>query len=100
MARKTGGLFGGRRIATSLVAALSPRPVLSPTRQLVGTPARIISAPVLLPASQVSSWRRDVGDNTSLVKSRSKSSRIADGVVVSRSSHGMALFKSGSLPLH
>src|SRR4029450_1579571 len=97
MARKIGGLFGGRRPATSFVAPLLPRPVLSPTRQVVGTPARIICAPVLLPASHVSSWRRDARDNTSLVRSRTKSSRIAAGVVGPPSSPGMAVFKSGSM---
>jgi hypothetical protein len=84
-------------MAISFVAPFDPRPVLSPTLHVFGTPARIIDPPVSLRCNQSSSLRRDASDKASPSNSLCMSEEIAAGVVVSRSSPGMALFNSGSI---
>jgi hypothetical protein len=61
------------------------RPVVAPTSFVANTPGRRNTGVNHLcagPVSHFSSWRWEAGDNTSPVKSRTKSSRIAAGVVV------------------
>ena len=84
-------------MAISFVAPFDPRPVLSPRTQFFGMPARIIGPPVSLRCNQSSSWRRDASDKASPSNSLCMSEQIAAGVVVSRSSPGIALFNSGSI---
>ena len=84
-------------MAISFVAPFAPRPVLSPTLHVFGTPARIIDPPVSLRCNQSSSLRRDASDKAWPSNSLCMSEEIAAGVVVSRSSPGMALFNSGSI---
>ena len=53
--------MGGQRMPMSLVEPWSPVPVLSPTRQLAGTPARRRVPPVVLARSHSVSWSREDG---------------------------------------
>ena len=92
----TGARPGGQRTPTSLVALLPPVPVLSPTRQPFGTPARSRLSPVLLATSHAVSCSREEAESASPRTVRRSNSTIAAGVVVSRGSPGRASFNSVS----
>jgi len=93
MATEIGARPGGRRMATSFVAPLPHRPVLSPTVHFGGTPPRIIDAPVAFLGANLQADNETIEIAHRLQKS-TKSACIDAGVVVSRSSPGMALFNS------
>src|SRR4030095_11932682 len=92
-----GALLGGQITATSLVVPRSPAPVLSPTRQSFGKPARNRVSPVLLAINHAVSCSRDAADNAVVPRMRAcKFEAIAFGVVVSRESSGKASLGEGS----
>ncbi len=78
-------------------AVLPLLPVLSPTRQSLGRPARNRLSPVLQPSIQPVRRSREFGDKTfPRIKCR-RVPAIAAGVVVSCGSEGGERFNSGSL---
>src|SRR5215211_5995811 len=81
---------------TSLVALWPPVPVLSPTRQSLGTPARSRLSPVLLATSHAVSCAREGAESASPSTVLRNRSNIARGVVVSRGSPGWASFNAVS----
>ena len=83
-------------MATSFVALLPPEPVLSPTRQPAGSPARSRASPVLQPTSHAVSRAREAGASASPSSRLRGGPAIATGVVVSRGSPGAASFNSVS----
>src|SRR5581483_6614597 len=87
----------GQMTATSLVVPFSPDPVLSPTRQSRGSPARSLVSPVLLPISQPTRYSWEAGDKALPVTSVRRLASIARGDVVSRGSSGTASLRAGSL---
>jgi len=94
---KMGALFGGQKIPMSPIAPFSPVPVLSPARQSFGTPARKRFPPVSHFSSQPISRLRLAGSKNLPVSSPFIKFSMAVGLVVSRTSPGSALFKSGSV---
>ena len=80
----------------SLIAPLSPLPLLSPPFQDFGRPARTRSSPVREAVIQSMSKARDAIASTSRVKMASSESTMARGVVVSRGSSGTLLLSSSS----
>src|SRR5579883_391075 len=91
-----GGRLVGQITATSLLDPCPPEPVLSPTRQAFGRPARSLAPPVLQATSQSTSWSREAGARAAAVASLARSLAIALGRVVSRGSPGSPLLRSGS----
>src|SRR6185437_4906959 len=92
-----GAPLGGQTTATSLAVPRSPEPVLSPTRQSFGKPARNLAPPVLLAISQAVNCSRDAAERVSVPKrSALKLEAIAFGVVVSRGSPGSASLREVS----
>src|SRR5579885_1573223 len=81
---------------TSFVEPRSPVPVLPPTRQSGGSPARKRLPPVLHASSQSVSCCPEEGFSAPPRTSLRMSSTIADGVVVSRGSPGSDSFTAGS----
>src|SRR6185437_16625218 len=86
----------GQAIAISLAAVLLV-PVLSPTRQPDGKPARSLVAPVLQAIIQSASCRRDPADKRLPIRSLLSVSATALGVVVSRGSPGLTSLSVGSV---
>src|SRR5260370_35370053 len=91
-----GGPVGGQITPMSFVALYAPEPVLSPTLQLLGTPARSRLSPVLFATSHLITWSRDDRMRASPRTIFRSSSSIASGVVVSRGSPGPTSFNPGS----
>ena len=77
-------------MAMSLTTPLSEVPVLSPTRQPCGNPARRRLSPVRVASSQATSRPRAPSDSTSPSSTACMSRSMAEGVVVSRGSPGIA----------
>jgi hypothetical protein len=90
--------MGGQQIAMSLVEPFLPLPVLSPIRHVLGRPARKECKPVVFPIIHSVSCRREAAESGfSSINNFFKSSSIADGLVVSRSSPATAVLSNGSL---
>src|SRR4030095_3162668 len=75
----TGARSGGQNTPTSLVVPRSPEPVLSPTRQPAGRPARRRVSPVLLPTSQRSSCARATAESAFSSASARRVATLAPG---------------------
>ncbi|MCK9875472.1 ATP-binding cassette domain-containing protein [Frankia sp. Ag45/Mut15] len=86
----------GQVIATSLRVANRPAPVLSAVVQLEGRPARSRAVPVVFAISQVFSCARSGAGRASPRRRARYPVAMANGVVVSRRSPRVALFRSGS----
>ena len=94
---RIGARPGGTTNATSLTAPCWPVPVLSPTLQPAGIPARKRSVPVSQAFSHATSWPRLARESKSPHNARHMRFAIALGDVVSRASHGTFSFSVGSL---
>ncbi len=81
----------------SLVEPWSPVPVLSPTRQLAGTPARRRAPPVVLARSHCVSWLREEAERALPSRSELRFASMAEGVVVSRGSLGRDWLRAVSM---
>src|ERR1700733_3093191 len=87
----TGAPLEGQTTATSLAVPCSPVPVLSPTRQSFGRPARNRASPVLLAINQAVICSREAAESAVASKrSVFRLEAIALGVVVSRGSSDSA----------
>ena len=83
--------------AMSPAASLALLPVLSPTRQPLGSPARNRLSPVLQPTIQAVRRSREFSDSTFPNMRLRRLPAMAAGVVVSCGSPGGERFSSGSL---
>jgi AcrR family transcriptional regulator len=88
--------LGGQMTAMSLREPYWPWPLLSPTFQPRGTPARMSLSPVPLVSSQCASSARFSRESVSLMATLRRSAASARGLLVSRRSPGSAALRAVS----